>query len=46
MAANSVAHTSQFGDGGFILYWSRIRKNITKPKRTYREQRKQFQRPL
>ena len=28
-AANSVAHTSQFGDGGLILYWSRIRKNVT-----------------
>ena len=26
---NSVAHTSQFGDGGLILCWSRIRKFVT-----------------
>ena len=31
---NLVAHTSQFGDGGLILCWSRIRKNVT-----HREQR-------
>ena len=28
-AANSVAHTSQFGDGGLILCYSRIRKFVT-----------------
>ena len=40
------AHTSQFGSGGLILYWSRIRKNVTQPQRTDREQRKLLQRPL
>ena len=29
LAANSLAHTSQFGDGGPILYYSRIRKYVT-----------------
>ena len=33
-AANSGAHTSQFGDGGLILYWSRIRKFITHREQT------------
>ena len=34
LAANLVAHTLKFGDGGLILCWSRIRKNVT-----HREQR-------
>ena len=25
----------QFGSSGLILYWSRVRKNVTQPKRTY-----------
>ena len=29
LAANSVAHTLQFSDGGLILCWSTIRKNLT-----------------
>ncbi len=33
--ANSRSHISQFGDGGLILYWSRIRKNVTNPRRTH-----------
>ena len=33
-AANSEAQISQFRDGGLILCWSRIRKNVT-----HREQR-------
>ena len=28
-AANSRAHTSQFGSSGLIIYWSRIRKFVT-----------------
>ena len=44
-AANSGAHTLEFGDGILILYWSRIRKNVTNPQRTDR-QRKQLQIPL
>ena len=28
-AANLGSHISQFGDGGLILCWSRIRKNVT-----------------
>ena len=28
-SANSGSHTSQFGSGGLILYWSRIRKFVT-----------------
>ena len=39
-AANSVAHTSQFVDGGLILYWSRIRKFVTYIQRTYRQTEK------
>ena len=43
-AANSGSHTSQFGSGGLILYWSRIRKFVThrqttENRRTDREQR-------
>ena len=53
LAAISGAHTSQFGDGGLILYWSRIRKfvtyrirkNVENRQRTDR-QRKQLQRLL
>ena len=41
LTTNSRAHTSQFGDGGLILYWGRIRKNVTNPERTDR-QRKQL----
>ena len=29
LATNSVAHALQFGNGGLILYWSRIRKFVT-----------------
>ena len=36
-ATNSVAHTSQYGDGGLILCWSRIRKFATYIQRTHRE---------
>ena len=51
LGTNLVAKTSQFGDSGLILYWSRIRKNVTHTQRTDREQRtdrqrKQLQRPL
>ena len=35
LAANLVAHISQFGHSGLILYWSRIRKNVTNPRRTH-----------
>ena len=38
LASNLVAHISQFGDGGLILYWSRIRKNVTQREHTHREQ--------
>ena len=38
-ATNLGAHTSQFGDGGHILYWSRIRKNVTYTQRTEKPQR-------
>ena len=38
LATNLVANTSQFGDGGLISYWSRIRKFVTQIQRTYREQ--------
>ena len=34
-ATNSVAHTSQFGDSGLILCLSRIRKNVTNPRKTH-----------
>ena len=34
LAVNSVAHTSKFGDSSHILYWSRIRKNVTHIQRT------------
>ena len=37
---NLVAHTSQFGDGGLILCWSRIRKFVTYIQRTYRQTEK------
>ena len=50
LATISVAHTSQFGDGGLIIYWSRIRKFVKyriryKGEHTDR-QKKQLQRPL
>ena len=35
LAASSVAHKSPFGDSGLILCWSRIRKFVTKPRRTH-----------
>ena len=38
LAANYGAHTLQFGDGGLILCLSRIRKFVTYPRRTHREQ--------
>ena len=38
-AANSVAHTSQFGDSGLILCWSRIRKFVTYREHTENTQR-------
>ena len=37
---NLVAHTSQFGDGGLILCWSRIRKFVTYIQRIYRQTEK------
>ena len=40
LAANLVAHTSQFGDDGLILYWSRIRKNVTHTQRINRKKLK------
>ena len=46
---NLVAHTSQFGDGGLILYWSRIKTFVTHTQRTDRttdRQIIQLQRPL
>ena len=39
-ATNSVAHISQFGDGGLILCWSRIRKFVTYIQRIYRQTEK------
>ena len=41
-AANAVAHISQFGDGGLILCWSRIRKNVTQREHTYIHTEKAF----
>ena len=29
LAANLVAHILQFSDSNLILYWSKIRKNVT-----------------
>ena len=40
LAANLVAHTLKFGDGGLILCWSRIRKFVTYIQRTYRPREK------
>ena len=37
LAANSVAHASQFGDGGLILFCSRIRKFVTHREHTDRQ---------
>ena len=36
-AANLVAHTSQLRDSGLILYYSRIRKLVTKREHIYRQ---------
>ena len=40
LAANLVAHTLKFGNGGLILCWSRIRKFVTYIQRTYRQREK------
>ena len=39
LGANSGSQISQFYDGGLILYWSRIRKNVTHTQRTENRQR-------
>ena len=39
-ATNSGAHISQFRDGGLILYWSRIRKNVIYREHTDRQTEK------
>ena len=40
LAANLVAHTSQFGDSGLILCWSKIRKFVTHTEHTDRHTEK------
>ena len=44
LAANSVAHTSQFRDGSLILCWNRIRNFVTYILRTHREHTENRQR--
>ena len=46
LAANSVAHTSQFSDVGLILCWSRIRKFVTHREHTYRQTDRQTEKAI